>query len=427
MATGKLSDVAIRNAKPGPKVAKLSDGGGLQLWLSPTGGKHWNFAYRFAGKQKKLSIGEYGRPPAGISLEAARKHRDEAAARLREGIDPATHKRQVRAAGETKRANSFGIVAGKYLDKIRKERRAEITVAKTRWLLNDLAADLADMPVADIKPADVLRVLRPVEARGNLETARRLRSAIGRVLRFAVANAWAERDATTDLRGALTSPAVTNRAAITDAVKFGELLRKIYAWEQGSPLTVAALKLMALTALRPGEVRGATWGEIDLGKKVWRVPLERMKMRRLHETPLSTQAIAVLRELRGLTYVDDDSLVFPVQLLKGARRSDKRPLSENTTNKALRRLGFGSESMTSHGFRAVFATLANESGRWSADAIERQLAHVEANSVRRAYSRGAHWDERVKMMQWWADHLDTLRNGGQVLQFKGHPHERQSQ
>lgn len=402
MATDKLSDVALRSIKPRDKQFKLSDGGGLFLLVNPQGSRLWRLAYRFGGRQKALALGSY---PA-TSLSEAREARRKAKGLLEAGTDPGQEKKKRKAAvraAEAAAENTFAAVAEKYLTKAEKEGRAAVTIGKARWLLNDLAAGLADKLVHEIAPKDVLAVLRPIEARGNYETARRMRSTIGLVLRFAVANGWAERDATADLKGALIAPNVRHRAAIVKPEPLGVLMRAIYSWEGGQPTTVAALKLMALLALRPGEVRGARWDEIDFEKRTWTVPLERMKMRRVHATPLPDQAVAILKELRPLTVRGEGSLIFP------STTSSKVPISENTTTLAMRRLGFGPDQMTSHGFRAAFATLANESGKWSVDSIERQLAHVEGNAVRRAYARGQYWDERVVMMQWWADYLDQLR------------------
>jgi integrase len=412
VAGGKLTDVTIKNAKPGERLVKLSDGGGLQLWLTPGGSKLWNFAYRFGGKQKKLSIGEYGKAPAGVPLEAARKRRDEAAGLLRDGVDPATRKRQAKAARAVAHANTFDVVADELLAKKKREGVATATAGKLEWLLGLAKADLGRLPIAEISAGEILRVLQPLEAAGKLETAKRLRAVIGSVFRYAVTTARAGNDPTQALRGAIASPKPQHRAAITDPVAFGGLLRAIEGF-QGQPTTKAALQLMALLACRPGELRHATWAEFDLDRCVWNVPAERTKMRRPHRIPLPTQAVTILQALHPITGHGAAGLVFP------GLRSVKRPISENTMNGALRRIGFSQEEATAHGFRSTFSTLANESGKWSVNAIEAALAHIEPNAVRRAYARGDYWDERVKMMQWWADHLDVLRNGGRVLRFKG--------
>jgi integrase len=407
-----LTDIAIRKAKPGERLAKLSDGGGLQLWITPTGGKLWYLAYRFGGRQKKLSIGAYGAAPAGITLEAARARRDEAKALLRQGVDPSAHKRRVKAAQAESLANTFGTVADELLARKKREGVAPVTASKVKWLLAMAKASLGPLPVGSITAAEVLRVLQPLEAEGKLETARRLRSVIGAVFRHAVVTARANNDPTQALRGAIAAPKVKSRAAITDPVEFGGMLRAIDGFK-GQPTTKAALQLMALLACRPGELRQASWDEFDLDGHVWSVPAERMKMRRPHRIPLPAQAVAILKELHPITGHLVGGLVFP-----GIGKTT-RPISENTMNLALRRIGFSQDEATAHGFRSTFSTLTNECGKWSVNAIEAALAHIEPNAVRRAYARGDYWDERVKLMTWWADHCDTLRNGGRVLQFKG--------
>jgi len=411
MAGGKLTDTAIKNAKTGVRLTILSDGGGLQLWLMPTGGKLWNYAYRFGGKRRKLAIGPYGKEPAGIPLEAARKRRDEAAGLLREGVDPSTRKRQVKAARAEANANTFEVVADELLAKKKREGIAAATADKLEWLLGIAKTDLGALPIADISAGEVLRVLRPLEAAGKLETAKRLRAVIGSVFRYAIATARADNDPTQALRGAIASPKPEHRAAITDPTAFGGLLRAIDGF-MGQPTTKAALQLMALLACRPGELRHASWVEFDLDGRVWNVPAERTKMRRPHRIPLPAQAVAILKTLHPVTGYGVAGLVFP------GLRSVKRPISENTMNAALRRIGFSQEEATAHGFRSTFSTLANESGKWSENAIEAALAHIEPNAVRRAYARGDYWDERVKMMQWWANYLDTLRKGARVVLFK---------
>ena len=412
MAGGKLTDKAIKNAKPSARVVKLSDGGGLQLWLTPSGGKLWNFAYRFGGNQKKLSIGEYGKAPAGVTLEAARKRRDEASGILRDGVDPATRKRQAKAARAEVHANTFELVANELLAKKKREGVAATTADKVEWLLDMANANLGPLPIADISAGEVLRVLQPLEAAGKLETAKRLRSTIGAVFRHAVATARATSDPTQALKGAIAAPQPKHYSAILEPVAFGGLLRAIEGF-QGQPTTKAALQLMALLACRHGELRHATWAEFDLEGRAWSVPGERMKMRRSHRVPLPEQAVTILKALHPITGHGVAGLVFP------GLRSVAQPISEGTLKAALHRLGYSKEEHTPHGFRSTFSTLANESGRWSVNAIEAALAHIEPNAVRRAYARSDYWDERVKLMTWWADYLDALRNGARVLQFKG--------
>lgn len=390
-----LSDVAVRAAKPQPKPVKLSDGGGLQLLVTPTGGKLWRLAYRFDGKQKQLALGAY---PA-VGLADARKARDAAKATLAAGVDPSEKAKVDRAARKVASANTFGAIADELIAKMERERKAVRTIAKVTWLLGIARPDLGLRPIADITAAEVLRVLKAVDDRGNHETAKRLRATIGGVFRYAIATTRAENDPTYALKGALTAPTVTHRAAITDPKGLGALLRAIESFD-GQPTTRAALRLMPILFPRPGELRMAEWGEFDLEKAEWTIPASRMKMRRPHRSPLPRQAIEILRELHAIT--GRGKLPFH------SVRTVLRPISENTLNAALRRLGYAKDEVTAHGFRATASTLLNESGLWHADAIERQLAHIEADDVRRAYLRGEHWDERVRMMQWWADRLDQL-------------------
>lgn len=388
-----LFDVTCRNARPGPKLKKLSDGGGLQLWVQPTGARLWRFAYRYGGKQKVLALGSY----PFVSLADARQARDEAKRLLAAGIDPSQEKKERKAGGM---GDGFRIIAEEYVAKLEKEGRAETTIAKINWLLSFAYPTLGDRRIREIDAPSILKALRSVEVRGRYESARRLRSTIGSVFRYAIATARAEVDPTSALRDALIKPTVTPRAAITDPKALGGLLRAIDSFD-GQPSTQAALKLMALLFPRPGELRAAEWAEFDLANAVWTIPAARTKMRRAHRAPLSTQAIAVLNQLRLIS--GGEELLFP------SVRSAACPISDNTLNAALRRLGYSKEEVTAHGFRATASTLLNESGKWHPDAIERQLAHIENNDVRRAYARAEHWAERVKMMQWWADYLDKLK------------------
>lgn len=399
-----LTDAKVRTVKAADRPQKLSDGSGLHLLVTPTGSRLWRLNYRFGGKQKTLSFGAF---PA-VSLADARGKRDSAKRALADGIDPGAKLRLERVTRSIASANTFDAVADEYLDKLRREHRASATMTKVEWLLSFARPAIGGRPIAEISAAEVLVVLRKVEARGRLETARRLRSTIGSVFRYAVATARAENDPTLALRGALVTPKVRPRAAVTIPTEFGALLRAIESLD-GQPATCAALRLMPLLFPRPGELRAAEWQEFDLIRGVWTIPAARAKMRREHRKPLPRQAMAILRELAPVT--GGHSLVFP------SVRTWQRPISENTLNAALRRLGYSKDEVTSHGFRATACTLLNESGRWAVDAIERELGHVEADDVRRAYARGEHWDERVHMVQWWADQCDALREGGAVVEL----------
>jgi integrase len=402
-----LTDTTIRGAKAkAEKTRKLSDGGGLQLWITPKGSKLWNIAYRFGvrsdgkrgGRQRKLSLGAY---PA-VSLADARAQRDEAKRLLAAGIDPSAQRKADASTKASACANTFEIIAAEVVDRKRREAKADRTLGKIEWLLSLARPAIGARPIADITAAEILGVLRTVEARGRHETARRLRAVIGEVFRFAIATGRADTDPTYALKGALIAPTVKHRAAIIEPKAFGGVLRAI-AGSEGAPETRAALNLLALTFVRPGELRAAEWVEFDLEAAVWSIPAAKMKMKRPHLVPLAPQAVAILRELQEIT--GRQRYLFPSVRTRGAC------MSESTINAALRRLGFAKDEMTGHGFRSSASSMFNESGKWNPDAIERQLAHVEGNAVRRAYARADFWDERVRMMAWWSDRCDEMRSG----------------
>ena len=407
-----LTDVQIRSTKANAKLVKLSDGSGLQLWIMPNGSKLWRLAYRFNGKQKKLAIGIY---PL-VSLAMARGKRDEAKRHLASDIDPGQQKRIERLTKANSDANTFTIIAAELLEKKRREGKAANTLAKLEWLFGLANAGIGPRPISQISASEVLHILRKVETKGHLETAKRLRSVVGEVFRYAISTDRALNDPTFALRGALIAPKVKHRAAIIDPKEFGALMRAIEGF-QGQPATNAALKLMAYLFPRPGELRMAEWTEFDLEKAIWTIPGSRAKMRREHNVPLSAQTLAILKELHTITGYG--ALVFPGFGMSGGkgRKIAPKPISENTLNGALRRMGYSQDQMTAHGFRAAASTLLNESGKFSTDAIERALAHQDTDAVRRAYARGEHWQERVTMAQWWADHLDALRDGAKVIAF----------
>lgn len=384
-----LTDLQIRAFRPSDRPYKSSDGGGLHLLVSPAGSKLWRIAYRFGGKQKLLAVGPY----PTVSLADARARRDEAKALLKRSIDPSEKAKLDRIVAQASRASTFAAIAEELLAKGEREGRAEATLAKSRWLLELVGSDLGNRPIAEITAVEILVPLRRVEARGKHETARRLRSFIGQVFRYAIATARAENDPTYGLRGALTAPKVTHRAAFINWDGFAGLLRAIDAYD-GATDTRAALKLLALLYPRPGELRQAEWTEFDLAKGVWTIPATRAKMRREHRKPLPKAAVSILEDVRSRSGAG--RLVFP------AIHTTLRPMSENTLNSALRRMGFTKDEMTSHGFRATASSLLNESGLWHSDAIEAELGHVGADEVRRAYHRAAYWDERVRMAEWWA-------------------------
>ena len=391
-----LTDIKIRTTKSQEKTIKLSDGGGLQLWIEPTGGKLWRLAYRYEGKQKKLSLGAY----PTVSLKDAREKRDQAKVLLASGNDPGQQRKIDRLVKANASALSFSAIAEELLTKKKREGKASATIGKREWLYSIANDDIGSRVISEISAAEVLAILKKIEAKGHFETAKRMRTAVGEVFRYAIATGRATNDPTGALRGAVIVQKVKHRSAIIEPKAFGALLRAIWEYE-GQPETKAALQLIAYLHSRPGELRQAKWSEFDLEAAGWTIPAARMKMRREHKAPLSSQAIAILKALYDIT--GRAELVFP------GLRTPKRPISENTLNAALRRMGFTQDEMTSHGFRASFSTLANESGKWSVDAIERQLAHQDQDPVRRAYARGAHWDERQRLSQWWADYCDELR------------------
>lgn len=397
-----LFATTVANAKPKPKDYKLSDGSGLYLLVRPNGSKLWRFNYRYMDKSRTLAFGAWPE----VTLADARSRRDEARRLIASGIDP-SHQQKIDAArARVEENDTFKTVALEWTAKNEREGMAEITLSKIRWLLDKAYPKIGNRPVAKITAQEVLAVLRAVEATGRYESARRMRSVLSRVFRYAIATTRAERDPAGDLRGALTVPKAKHLAAITTANGAGELMRAIEGYT-GHAITLFGLRLSAHLFVRPGELRQAEWSEFEFEKSVWSIPAEKMKMRRPHRVPLSTQALDLFEQLWELT--GTGKYCFP------SFRSPLRPMSENTVNAALRALGFSQEQMTAHGFRAMAATLLNETGRFHPDAIERQLAHMDTNGVRRAYTRGEYWDERVKMMQFWSDELDRLRSGAKLL------------
>ena len=324
------------------------------------------------------------------------------------GNDPAIAKREARIAKRIASANTFAAVAEEYIARLEAEGRAAVTIGKTRWLLGKLTPALVTRPIAEISPHELLAVLKASERAGHRETARRLRSFASRVFRYAVATARTTVDPSQPLLGALTAPVARHHAAVTDPIAFGKLLRSIETYSD-QPVTKLALRFTPHVYQRPGEVRKAEWSEIDFDKALWTIPAERMKQRQPHRVPLSQQALAILRQAAELS--GGGRYIFP------KLGSPLKPMCENAINGALRRMGYGPADMTAHGFRSTASSLLNESGKWSADAIERALSHADGNQVRAANHRGAYWPERVEMAQWWSDHLDALKAGAIVLPF----------
>jgi integrase len=396
-----LTDTAIRTAKASGKTQKLFDGGGMYLEVSPSGGKWWRLKYRIGGKEKRLSLGVY--PDVGLKL--ARERREEARKQVAQGIDPSGHRQAAKAADASRASNSFEVIAREWFTKFKPNWVDSHADKIIKRFERDVFPWIGSQPITAVTAPELLKVLRRIENRGALETAHRTQQNCGQVFRYAVATGRAERDPTADLRGALPPAKEKHHASITEPKAIGELLRATRSYS-GSFITACALRLAPLVFVRPGELRHAEWSEVDLENAEWRIPAEKMKMRAVHIVPLSSQAVAILRELQPLT--GTGKYLFP------STRSPKRPMSNNTVLGALRRLGYSSDQMTGHGFRSMASTLLNEQG-WNRDAIERQLAHAERDNVRAAYNYAEHLPERRKMMQAWADHLDRLAAGGNVV------------
>lgn len=405
-----LTDTAIRKAKPADKPRKLFDGGGLYLEVAPSGGKWWRLKYRHAGKEKRISLGTY----PDVPLKDARDRRDAARRLLADGQDPSTIRRDERTAKNAAAAETFEIVAREWFAKFSPKWAPGHADKIIRRLERDIFPWLGTRPVSEVTAPELLAVLRRIESRGAVETAHRAMQNCGQVFRYAVATGRAVSDPTGSLRGALATAKDRHHASITEPAAIGELLRAIDGYG-GSFVTQCALKLAPLVFVRPGELRQAEWDEFDLDAAEWRIPAHKMKSRALHVVPLSVQAVAILRELQPLTgngfaaKPDAPRYAFP------GERVRTRCMSENTVNAALRRLGYSKDQMTGHGFRSMASTRLNEMG-WPRDAIERQLAHAERDAVRAAYNYAEHLPERRRMMQAWADYLDSLREGrGKVV------------
>jgi integrase len=395
MSITSLTELAIRKASPRQKPFKLSGGGGLYLEVMPNGSKYWRLKYRFAGKEKRLALGVYPE----IALRKAISRRDEARSLLQDGKDPGMERQIEKLRSRVAAENTFEAVARGWLE-LQLNKLAPSTFTKALWTLETLAFPwIGKLPIDAIEPVHVLAVLKRVESRGKHETTHRLKQRIAQVFRFAIASGLTRVNPVTELRDAISPIVSVRRAAITDPVKIGQLLRDIDAYE-GSFVVASALKLSPLVFVRPGELRRAEWSEVDIDSAEWRIPAAKMKMRDEHIVPLPKQALTILASLRPLT--GEGRYLFP------SVRTPREPMSNNTVNAALRRLGYDKLTMTGHGFRALASTRLNELG-WSTDVIERQLAHAERNKVRAVYNRASYMSERKKMMQAWADHLDQLK------------------
>ena len=398
-----LTEMKIKKVKIQSKPVTLFDGNGLFLLITPTGGKLWRFKYTFDGKHNLLSFGAY----PGISLLDARQKRDEARRQLAKGIDPGAIRKAQKQAN-VEETETFEIIAREWHARYAptwKPRHAEGLITR---LERDVFPYIGAKPIKNIKAPELLTVLRRIESRGALETAHRARSISNQIFRYAVATGRAERNPATDLIGALPPVKTINRAAITEPMKVGKLLRAIDGY-QGSFIVQCALKIAPLVFVRPGELRHAEWSEIDFENTEWNIAAGKMKMKEPHLVPLSKQAIEILTELKKLT--GSGRYVFP-------GRTSERPMSDNAILAALRYMGYAKDEMSGHGFRAMARTILDEVLQVRPDFIEHQLAHAVRDPNGRAYNRTAHLAERKKMMQTWADYLDGLKAGAKVIPFK---------
>jgi len=400
-----LVDAKVKNAKPGAKDYKLTDGGGMYLLVEPGGGKYWRLKYRFGGKEKLLSIGIYPE----ITLAGARDRRDAARKLLAHDVDPGEAKKAQKTARIAETENGFETIAREWYAAHSPTWASSHADTTRRRLEGDVYPVLGARPIGDIKAPEVLAMLRRIESRGALEVAHRIRAICGQVFRYAVATGRAERDPTADLKGALKPYKEKHLAAITDPKEVAPLLMAIDGYA-GSFVVKCALQLAPLLFVRPGELRQAEWSEIDLDAEEWTIPAGKMKMGLPHLVPLSAQAIAILKELHALT--GRGKFLFP------SHRSSARPMSNNAVNAALRRMGYDKETMTGHGFRAMARTILDEVLAQRPDIVEHQLAHAVKDPLGRAYNRTSHLPERRRMMRLWADYLDGLKQGAKVIPIR---------
>ena len=398
----KLSDIAVKNAAPKEKPYKLADGAGLYVEVMPNGAKYWRLKFRFGGKEKRLALGVY---PA-TTLKAARKASRDARDTLAAGIDPTEARRQDKLARAVGAATSFRAIALEWFDQ-QKPHWSESHQERLMWIFDAvLLPYIGHRPIAEINPPELLAALRRTESRGAIETANRAKQVAGQVFRYAVATGRAERDPTPDLKGALATPKVKHHPTLTDPKDVAALLRAIDSF-RGTPAVATALKLSPLLFVRPGELRHMEWAEINWDESRWEIPAEKMKMGLAHIVPLPSQAIEILRELQPIT--GRGKYVFP------SARGASRPLSENGVRTALRTLGYTNDQLTPHGFRAMARTLLDEVLGYRVEWIEHQLAHAVKDANGRAYNRTTHIKERTKMMQGWADYLDSLKTNSNVV------------
>jgi integrase len=394
-----LSAATIKNAKPAEKTRRLFDEKGLYLEILPNGARYWRWKYRIGGREKRLALGVFPE----VSLADARQRRDDARTLLRNQRDPAAERRALKARQRAAASTTFGVIADEWF-KRQRPKWSPATIEKTNYFL-EIAKPLRSRPIQEITSREILDLLRRVEKKGINETAHRVKGRLGEIFRYAIASDRADNDPTVALRGALAPVVTRHRPGITNPSDLATLLSAIAGYT-GQPTTRTALMLAPMLFVRPGNLRAMEWSEINLGRAEWRIPARKMKVRETHLVPLASQAVDLLKALHSIT--GGGAYCFP------SLRTGKRCMSENTVNAALRRLGYRSEQVCGHGFRTTATTMLSELG-WSVPVIERQMAHAERNKVRAAYSRAEYVEERRKMMQAWADHLDSLKNATEAV------------
>jgi integrase len=394
----KLNDTQLRNLKPADKVKRLSDGGGLYIEVMPTGSTYWRMAYRFQGKQKRLAFGVY---PI-VSLKIARERRDEAKRLLDQGIDPSAAKKQQKLETTIHHRNTFEAIAREWHEQKKHTWKSEHAATILKRLETNVFSKIGQRPIKDISAPELLAAIRVLQDEGKRDLAHRQLQHCGQIFRYAIATGRAEQNIATHLKGALQPVRSKNYAHLSEK-QLPAFLRELERYEEeykGSRLVKLAFKLLILTFVRSGEIRGALWSEVDWQKKQWRIPAERMKVKEPHIVPLSKQSVAILKELHDITGDSYTGAIFPSQ------QSPRKMMSENTFLRAIEVLGYKGVT-TAHGFRSTASTILNENG-FRSDVIERQLAHGERDQVRAAYNHAEYLSERAEMMQWWADYLGGL-------------------
>ncbi len=396
-----LTVIQVKNFKASSKTYRKYDGNGLYVEVTPKGQKYWRYKYHFAGKEKRISLGVF----PTVSLKEARLARDKARLKLSNDVDPSAVRKAKQEYDVAMNEHSFAAIALEWHTKLLTNKAPSHAKRVWRGIEKNFLPVMGDKPISMITASHIRTALELIEQRGALETARRSLQYCSRIFRYAIAKGYCEKDPTIGLKDSLAPPVVTHFPSIIEPKKIGELLREIDAYD--SPITRYAMYTGVYTFVQPANIRMAEWSEFNIEKKEWKIPAEKMKLRRAHIVPLATQMITLLKELKMLT--SNSIYLFP------SIRSRSRPMSENTINAAFRRMGYTKDEMTCHGFRHMASTLLNEEGKWNPDAIERQLAHVDKNKIRAVYDRSSHLAERKRMMQAWADTLDNLAHPNNVV------------